>query len=76
VISGPEALGRKAQERLDGAPDFVFRPAGPARHVGDMGLLAWAFGPEGKPPVVTGLEVSLVRDGRVVSVHTLVDGSP
>ncbi len=75
VVSGHDALDRKAQEILDGAPGFVFRPAGPSRRAGDLGVLSWQFGPDGQPPVVSGMDISLVRDGRIATVHTLLDGS-
>jgi hypothetical protein len=74
VVTGHEAIGRKAQEILDGAPGFVFSPAGPSRQSGDLALLSWRFGPAGGDPVVTGTDVSLVRDGRIASLHTLLDG--
>jgi hypothetical protein len=74
AITGREALDRKAQEILDGAPpEFAFRPAGPSRQVGDLAMLSWHLGPEGAPPVVSGTDISLVRDGRIASVHTLLD---
>ncbi len=74
-ITGREALDRKAQEILDGAPaEFVFRPAGPSRTAGDLGVLSWELGPPGAAPVVSGMDISLIRDGRIASVHTLLDG--
>jgi hypothetical protein len=74
VVTGPLALERRAQEILDGAPGFVFRPVEPSRVVGDLGVLSWHFGPEGEPPVVSGTDICLVRDGRIATVHTLLDG--
>jgi len=72
VVMGHEALDEKVQSLLDGAPGFVFRPAGPLRESHDLGLLGWEFGPEGQAPVVTGLDIGLVRDARLVSVHTIL----
>ena len=76
VVAGHEALDAKVQTLLDGAPGFVFRPDGPVRESHDLGLLAWEFGPEGQPPVVTGIDVVLVRDARIASVHTIVTATP
>lgn len=73
VVTGRDAIGRKAQGLLDGAPGFVFRPAGPVRVVQDLVTLAWHFGPEGQPPVATGVDISLVVDGRIARLWTLLD---
>jgi hypothetical protein len=49
AIHGPAALGAKVQQLLDGAPGWVFRPAGKASVIHDLGRLTWHFGPEGGP---------------------------
>jgi hypothetical protein len=72
VVTGHAALAAKAQKLLDDAPGFVFAPGGPVRVVQDLGYLAWTFGPEGAPPVVQGADVGLVRDGRIVSLWTML----
>ncbi|MCD2194951.1 nuclear transport factor 2 family protein [Actinomycetospora endophytica] len=72
VVTGRDALDAKVQTLLDGAPGFVFRAAGPLRECDDLGLLGWEFGPEGEAPVVTGLDIVLVVDGRITSVHTIL----
>jgi hypothetical protein len=72
TVVGHQALADKAQRLLDDAPGFVFRPDGPARVVQDLGHLAWAFGPEGQDPVVRGIDVVLVTDGRISRVYTML----
>lgn len=72
VVVGHEALDAKAQRLLDGAPGFVFTPAGPAYENHDLGYLAWHFGPEGAPPVVSGLDICFVVDGRIAKVYTIL----
>ncbi len=76
VITGPSAMNDKVQHLLDDAPGFVFRPEGPLREVDDLGMQAWGFGPEGQPPVVAGIDVALVHDGRITSVHTVLTSTP
>jgi hypothetical protein len=71
-VVGHAALDRKAQGILDGAPDFVFTHDGPARVNHDLGYQAWGFGPEGAPPVVRGMDIALVRDGRIARLYTLL----
>jgi len=73
VVAGREALNRKAQRLLDEAPGFGFTPAGPVRVANNLAMLAWQFGPEGAPPVVSGVDVSIIEDGRIVALYTLLD---
>jgi SnoaL-like protein len=75
VLTGREALHRKAQELLDGAPGFVFTEAGPVYQAQDLGCLAWNFGPAGQQPVVSGMDIAIVRDGRIASLHTILTTS-
>jgi SnoaL-like domain len=73
VVVGRQALGEKAQQLLDRSPGFVFREAGPARVAGNLVVLPWHFGPEGQPPVASGLDISIVEDGRIAHLYTLLD---
>lgn len=72
TTTGTDALDAKAQSLLDGAPDFVFAPDGPVRVAGDLGYLAWGFGPQEGPPAVQGLDIALVVDGRIAKLWTFV----
>lgn len=72
VVVGAEAVDAKIDELLAGAPGFVFSETGPVRESQDLGLLAWGFGPEGEPPVVTGIDVATVVDGRIATLHTIL----
>jgi hypothetical protein len=72
IVEGYDALDAKAGRLLEGAPGFVFSPAGPIYVNHDMGYLAWNLGPEGQDPVVRGLDTCFVRDGRIAKVYTLL----
>ena len=72
AVEGHDALSRKAQQILDRAPDFFFSPAGPVYVNHDMGYLAWHFGPENKPPVVSGVDMCFIEDGLIKSIYTLL----
>jgi hypothetical protein len=72
AIHGPAALGAKVQQLLDGAPGWVFRPAGKASVIHDLGRLTWHFGPEGGPAVVIGTDVAIVHDGRIRSLYVFI----
>jgi hypothetical protein len=71
-VTGHRALDAKAQQILDGAPDFVFTPDGPVRVNQDLGYLGWNLGPAGQAPVVRGLDIALVRDGLIARLYTLL----
>jgi hypothetical protein len=54
-------------------PDFVFSELGrPDSHNG-IGRLAWGFGPTGKKPTVTGLDVIVSNAGRIRALYTFLD---
>ena len=74
AIRGPAALGARVQQLLDGAPGWVFRPAGAASVNHDLGRLTWHFGPEGGPPVVIGTDIAIVGDGRIRSLYVFIHG--
>ncbi|MFC5060831.1 nuclear transport factor 2 family protein [Actinomycetospora atypica] len=71
-VTGHDELDAAARRILDGAPDFVFSPAGKPLVTDDLGHLAWNLGPEGRPPVVRGFDVALVRDGLIVRLWTFL----
>jgi hypothetical protein len=69
---GHQALNEQAQKLLDRMPDFVFSAAGPVHVSGDLGLLAFNLGVPEQPPTVSGIDVALVRGGRIAVLHTLL----
>jgi hypothetical protein len=72
IVTGREALNNKAQKLLDKAPGFVFTAAGPIYENHDLGYLAWHFGPVGQPPVVSGMDIAMVKEGRIATIYTLL----
>lgn len=75
VVAGHDALHAKAGRLLDEAPGFVFSPAGPIYENHGMGYLAWDFGPEGQPPVVSGFDVCFIEGDRIAKVYTVLTTS-
>jgi hypothetical protein len=73
TATGQAALAEKVQALVDSSPGLVFQPVGQVRESGDLGLLAWQLGPDTGPPAATGMDIALVRDGRIVTLYTLVD---
>ena len=72
TTQGHEAMNEQAQKLLDRMPDFVFSAAGPVHVSRDLGLLNFNLGVPKQPPSVSGVDVALVRDGRIAVLHTLL----
>ena len=72
IATGHEALNEKAQKLLEKAPDFVHTAAGPVYETHDLGYLAWHSGPKEQPPVVSGIDIALIREGRIAALYTLL----
>ena len=72
TFQGHEAMNEQAQKLLDGTPGFVFTAAGPVHISRDLGLLAFNMGVPEQPPAVTGIDVALVRDGRIARLYTIL----
>ncbi|QNE37160.1 nuclear transport factor 2 family protein [Leifsonia shinshuensis] len=72
TASGRDALAAKADELLGGLPaDFAFSEDGPRYEGAGRGALAWALGPAGAP-VARGVDIIVVRDGRISELQTLL----
>ena len=72
TTQGHEAMNEQAQKLLDRIPGFVFSAAGPVHVSRDLGFLAFNLGVPKQPPAVTGVDVALVRDGRIARLYTLL----
>jgi hypothetical protein len=73
-VVGRQAFSDRIQKILDGAPaDFVLEADGPAYVGPDTAAQAWRFGPPGNP-VIRGMDVLTLRDGKVSAVRGLVAG--
>ena len=56
-------------------PSYVFRELRPVDLLPDSGRLAWSYGRPGQEPI-KGLDVVLVRDGRIALMLTFLDEVP
>jgi hypothetical protein len=71
-VVGRQALNDRAQKILDDAPaDFVLEEDGLGYVSLDTAVQAWRFGPPGSP-VVRGIDILTVSDGRVSILRTLI----
>jgi hypothetical protein len=74
-------IGRPALDQVAGAlraghPNFVYTPHRAPQVVQDGGRLAWGSGPPGESPRYTGLDVVIVRDGKIATLYVFLDGAP
>jgi hypothetical protein len=70
---GPEAIDNAIEHLLLKFADFVFSELGvPDSHNG-IGRLAWGFGPAGKKPAVTGLDVIVSKASKIEALYTFLD---
>ena len=65
-------MNEQAQKLLDRMPEFVFSAAGPVHISSDLGVLAFNMGVPEQSPAVSGIDVALVRDGRIARLYTLL----
>ena len=73
TVTGRAALAATVGGLLAQGPGLVFMPAGPFRGVGDLGMRPWRLGPPGGEPVLGGVDVAQVVDGRIARLWTLLD---
>jgi len=56
-------------------PGYVFNELGPVDLLHESGRLAWSYGRPGQEPI-KGVDVALVRDGRISLMLTFLDEVP
>jgi hypothetical protein len=71
-------VGRAAMDAAVAAlqarlPNFVFTELPPVQVIEGAGRVHWGFGPPGAPPAITGLDLIVVRDGRIAALYTFLD---
>ena len=70
---GQAALDRFAGELRATHPHFVYTPHGEPQALHDGGILAWGSGPKGAPPEYTGLDVAVVREGKIAALYVFLN---
>ncbi|WP_189492404.1 nuclear transport factor 2 family protein [Streptomyces antnestii] len=73
VNHGRTELARRAAELRAENPDWVYRPAGPASGLDDIGHLGFQYGPpDGRPPMVSGMDIARTRHGVIIELYTII----
>jgi SnoaL-like domain len=76
VFVGHDALDKFAGDLRATHPHFVYTPHGKPQTLHNAGRLAWGSGPRGAAPEYTGLDVIIVRDGKIASLYVFLDSNP
>jgi hypothetical protein len=72
---GHDELDRAAAVLQQRLPGYVFSELGPVDLLHESGRLAWSYGRPGQEPI-KGVDVVLVRDGRISLMLTFLDEVP
>ncbi|SOE95459.1 SnoaL-like domain-containing protein [Burkholderia sp. D7] len=70
---GIDAINRKVAELQARFPDFDFVERGPVEAMHGIGRLAWGYGPEDNRTAVTGVDIAVTRDGRLLELYAFLD---
>ncbi|GLQ52341.1 nuclear transport factor 2 family protein [Dyella flava] len=73
---GHDALDKFAGNLRATHPHFVYTPHGKPQVLHNAGRLTWGSGPRGESPDYTGLDVIIVRDGKIAALYVFLDGNP
>src|SRR6202021_4140327 len=76
ALVGHEALDKCAVDLRATHPHFVYTPHGEPQALHNAGRLAWGSGPSGDPPDYTGMDVIIVRDGKIAALYVFLDATP
>ncbi len=73
---GHDALDRFAGDLRATHPHFAYTPRGEPQALHNAGRLAWGSGPQGAAAEYTGLDVIIVRDGKIAALYVFLDAMP
>jgi hypothetical protein len=73
VFVGRQALDKFAGELRATHPHFVYTPRGEPQALHNGGILAWGSGPKGEPAEYTGLDVVVVREGKIAALYVFLN---
>ena len=76
IFVGRDALDKFAGDLRATHPDFAYTPHGSPQSLHNAGRLAWGSGPHGEAPNYTGMDVIIVRDGKIAALYVFLDSQP
>lgn len=76
IFVGRESLDKFAGGLRTTHPHFVYTPYGEPQVLHNAGRLAWGSGPPSEKASYTGLDVIIVRDGKIAVLYIFLDSMP
>jgi SnoaL-like domain len=76
VFVGHDALDKFAGDLRATHPHFAYTPHGEPQALHNAGRLAWGSGPRGEKSDYTGVDVIIVRDGKIAALYVFLDSMP
>ena len=70
---GIAAIDRRVAELQALHAGFVFTQLGNPQDMHGVGKLAWGFGPAGQQHVVSGIDIAVTRDGKLLELYAFID---
>ncbi|HEX7913280.1 MAG TPA: nuclear transport factor 2 family protein [Paraburkholderia sp.] len=75
-IIGHDALDKFSGDLRATHPHFVYTPLGDAQPLHNAGRLNWGSGPRGEAADYTGVDIIIVRDGKIEALYVFLDSEP
>ena len=78
--AGGTYIGHRAIEQATAAllrsyPEFDFTVMGEVDEIPDAARMRWSFGAIGNPPAITGMDVVVASNERIVAMYRFLDGA-
>src|ERR1700734_1938805 len=73
VFVGHDALDKFAGDLRATHPQFGYTAHGEPQALHNGGILAWGSGPKGETPDYTGLDVVIVREGKIAAIYVFLN---
>ena len=76
AVVGRDAIDKFAGDLRATHPHFAYTPRGAPQSLHNAGRLAWGSGPRGEAHDYTGVDVIIVRDGKIAALYVFLDSQP
>lgn len=76
IFIGHDALDKFAGDLRATHPHFSYTPVGEPQALHNAGRIDWSSGVKGEEPDYTGLDVIIVRDGKIAALYVFLDTMP
>lgn len=70
---GRSGVEKAAADFIAQFPTFAFAENGEAQTYGGVGMMPWAFGPDGTKPAFTGIDVLVMKGDQIGAVYVFHD---